>query len=259
MSDFLSREADLFGGEFGGSGNSNGLGGDDIDLDRAASAFPDISLDGDIPSVPDAARTTSGFSFDSFDAPKDNGNVRVTGDDEINQFESQFPELEVPQHVSPPVSQAAPTFAPRPQPSNYSSTPILAQRVDEEDPQVIRDWREKQQAEIQAREEAAKARRQETISKAERAIDEFYEEYSKKKERNIRENKDTEAEFVAKQTSALANGTTWERICELVELQNSQSKTLARTGPGTTDLSRFKEVLLRLKREGDAAPGAAGY
>lgn len=54
---------------------------------------------------------------------------------------------------------------------------------------LCRAWREKQQAEIKAREEAAKARRQDTISKAERSIDEFYEEYAKKKERNIRENK----------------------------------------------------------------------
>jgi len=59
--------------------------------------------------------------------------------------------------------------------------------------------------------------------------------------------------------SSLSSGTTWERICTLIELQNSQSKTIARTGAGTTDLSRFKEVLLRLKREGDAAPGAGGY
>ena len=29
-------------------------------------------------------------------------------------------------------------------------------------------------------------------------------------------------------------------------MQNSQSKTIARAGPNTTDLSRFKEVLLRL-------------
>lgn len=60
-------------------------------------------------------------------------------------------------------------------------------------------------------------------------------------------------------TDSLSNGTTWQRICDLIELQNSQSKTVARAGPGTTDLTRFKEVLLRLKREGDAAPGAAGY
>ena len=52
-----------------------------------------------------------------------------------------------------------------------------------------RDWREKQQEEIRARDEASKIRREETIDKAERAIEEFYENYSKKKERNIRDNK----------------------------------------------------------------------
>ena len=54
---------------------------------------------------------------------------------------------------------------------------------------VIRDWREKQQEEIRARDEASKARRQETIAKAERDIEEFYENYAKKKERSIRDNK----------------------------------------------------------------------
>jgi len=72
----------------------------------------------------------------------------------------------------------------------------------------------------------------------------------------IREEEDV---YRTKLTDSLATGTTWERICEMVELQNSQSKTIARTGAGTTDLTRFKEVLLRLKREGTSAPGAAGY
>ena len=68
-----------------------------------------------------------------------------------------------------------------------------------------------------------------------------------------------EEEFLSNLTNSLSAGTTWERISDLIDLQNSQSKTLARTGPGSTDLSRFKEVLLRLKREGESAPGAAGY
>jgi len=54
---------------------------------------------------------------------------------------------------------------------------------------LLRNWRGKQEAEIKARDEASKARRQETISKAERSIDEFYDDYAKKKERNIRDNK----------------------------------------------------------------------
>jgi hypothetical protein len=75
----------------------------------------------------------------------------------------------------------------------------------------------------------------------------------------MRYSRDQEAEYLANLSASLSSGTTWERISELIELQNSQSKTLARTGAGTTDLTRFKEVLLRLKREGDAAPGAGGY
>ncbi|KAF8633260.1 hypothetical protein AX17_004436 [Amanita inopinata Kibby_2008] len=246
------------------------LGGDEIDFERAASAFPDISLDGEgdipvIPTAPPAGRPASGFSFDAFDAVPVTKEtiVKVTGDDEIEKFESEFPDIDIGQHhVSPPLPQTsfnALTFAPRPQPSAYSATPILHQTVDEDEPEVIKQWREKQQEEISTRDEASKARRQETISKAERAIDEFYEEYAKKKERNIRENKEQEAEYIASLTESLSVGTTWQRICDLMELQNSQSKTIARTGTGTSDLTRFKEVLLRLKREGDAAPGAAGY
>ena len=71
--------------------------------------------------------------------------------------------------------------------------------------------------------------------------------------------RETEEEFLQHLTDTLSTGTTWERICDFVELENSQSKTLARAGTATTDLTRFKEVLLRLRREGESAPGAAGY
>ncbi|KAF8886026.1 clathrin light chain [Infundibulicybe gibba] len=243
-------------------------GGDEIDFDQAASAFPEISLDGDtdFTSLPTQSlnNSASGFSFDDFDSmPTERETVvKVTGDDEIEKFENEFPDIDVgPQ--SPPQQQpaynAAATFAPRPQPSAFSNTPILHQPLEEDEPQVIKDWREKQQAEIKARDEASKARQQATIDKAEGSLEEFYENYTKKKERNIRDNKDQEAEYLQKLSTSLSHGTTWERICTLIELENSQSKTIARTGAGTTDLTRFKEVLLRLKREGDAAPGAGGY
>lgn len=111
MTDFLARESELLGDEFSAPTETGGsfataAGGDDIDFDRAASAFPDISLDGegDIP-VPAAAPvapapSSGGFSFDAFDvAPlptQKTTEVKVTGDDEIEKFESDFPEIEVP-------------------------------------------------------------------------------------------------------------------------------------------------------------------
>ncbi|KAJ7496819.1 clathrin light chain [Mycena latifolia] len=244
MSDFMS--SDFTSG-----------GGDEIDFDAAASQFP--ALDGDdILAVPAAAaHSNSDFFLDDFDAPRETV-VKVTGDDDIEKFSSDFPDIDVGPR-SPPIQQQ-PTFgAPRPQPSVYSSTPILTQQLEEDEPQVIKDWREKQAAEIKARDEASKARRQETITKAEKAIDDFYESYAAKKERTIRDNKDQEKYFLENLTNSLSTGTTWQRICDFIDLENSQSKTVARSGAGTTDLTRFKEVLLRLKREGDAAPGAGGY
>ena len=74
---------------------------DDIDFDRAASAFPDISLDGSgdipIPAAP-PARQDSGFAFDFDAAPpaRKETAVKVTGDDEIDKFESEFPDIDVP-------------------------------------------------------------------------------------------------------------------------------------------------------------------
>jgi hypothetical protein len=53
---------------------------------------------GDIPSLSTQHSTSSipsqsgGFSFDDFDAPETN--VKVTGDDEIEKFENEFPELD---------------------------------------------------------------------------------------------------------------------------------------------------------------------
>jgi len=105
-----------------------------------------------------------------------------------------------------PPSYTPATFAPKPQASAFS-TPILTQSVPEDEPEVIRyihnktisfhiytnqysrQWREKQQAEINARDEASKRRREDTVASAEHDIEEFYENYSKKKERSIRDNK----------------------------------------------------------------------
>ncbi|KAI0050769.1 hypothetical protein FA95DRAFT_1555241 [Auriscalpium vulgare] len=242
---------------------------DDIDFDRAASAFPDISLegDGDLPSFPAASvsipAAAPSFDLSGLDSPPPVREVRITGeeDEAIEKFENEFPELEEPAYAPPsqPTFGALPPFAPRPQQSALSSTPILNQPIEEEEPEVIREWRSRQAEEIRSRDEASKAKRQETISKAEGAIDKFYEEYGAKKERQIRENKDEEQAYTTKLTDALSHGTTWDRILDLVELQNSQSKTLARAGPGTTELARYREVLVRLRREGTSAPGAAGY
>ena len=169
MSDFLARESELLGEEFSTpvSGRPGDLG--DFDLDRAASAFPDISLDGsgDIPSVISppvpSSQSISGFpSLDELSGPvHPSRELKVTEDDEIDRFENQFPDIDVGPEVSnfqtgkednilisfkqtsPIVPQqpsfgALPPFAPRPQPSAFTATPILQQSFEEDEPEVIR-------------------------------------------------------------------------------------------------------------------------
>jgi len=272
MADFLQRENELMGEEFATpTATGDTFATADFDFDAAASAFPDISLDGSTELPAPAANTnrvasSGGFSFDDFDSPPSRATeIKVTGDDEIEKFESDFPDIEVPssqpafsQPSQPSFGSAAP-FAPRPQPSLFTSTPILNHALEEDEPDVIKEWRARQTEEIKARDEASKAKREDRVDKAKNSIDQFYDEYSTKKRKAIQENKDAEEEFRQSLTDSLSAGTTWQRICDLIELQNSQSKTIARAGTGTSDLTRYKEVLLRLKREGESAPGAAGY
>jgi len=267
--DFLAREAAILGTNFSSSGT--GLGGGDIDFDRAVSAFPELDFDGDVPVAPVSARgleTSGGGLTDGFGAfeeslPSLNGHskhsVKITGgDDVVDRFESEFPAINSNEFAQP-VSNYEPPFIAQPQSRPSFQTPIYQAQLEDEEPEVIRQWRERQQEAIRRRDEISAQKKRETIKNAEAAIDEFYKEYNSKTERTIKENKEAEAEFLANLESSLSAGTTWSRICDIIELQNSQSKTIARAGPGTTDLTRYKEVLLRLKREGDSAPGAAGY
>ena len=116
MTDFLARENEVLGDDFSSfTSATSAQNGGDIDLDRAASAFPDINLDNlDGPiDVPVAASVVSppaqnGFDLGAFGdfppavgAARGREDVKVTGDDEIDKFEDQFPDIEVP---SAPVS-----------------------------------------------------------------------------------------------------------------------------------------------------------
>ena len=153
---------------------------------------------------------------------------------------------------SAPQPRSTPSILPAPQFSNTLP-------VSEEDTPPIAEWRAHQAEEIKRRDESDRVRRDEMSNRAEKSIDTFYEGYNKVKERNIRENKESEAAFVEKMQEGIAKGTSWERITELIGLENSQSKTVRPSVPGGSDLGRMKEVLLALRREGDKAPGAAGY
>ncbi|KAJ1304962.1 hypothetical protein OPQ81_006094 [Rhizoctonia solani] len=248
------------------------------EFERAAAAFPDLddTFSPGAPSSGPVGVTSFPDLDDDFGAPAP-APAQQLGGGELDEFEraaSAFPALDGEEGISAPSLEqfeAQPSFHATPQaPSSFQSpAPVQFQspapqgpnysafmQPEEPEPEVVRQWREHQAEKIAQRDEESKRKRAEAIARAEKDIDKFYEEYNAKKERTIRENKENEAEFLSSLTDSLSSGTTWSRICDLIDLENSQSKTVARTG---TDLTRYREVLLKLRKQGDKAPGAAGY
>lgn len=248
-SDFLSRERELLGEEFGetpkdyqATTNLNNQSEDQFGL----SSYEDIGMSNSI-SQPQISVTGGG------------GGAGGNNEDDLNSFEEHYPDLS--QEAAPAPTNGfnapAPSLYGNPSPQSYSNTPaVYAQTQMEEDSEHIKKWRETQAEEIRIRDERSAAKREETIAAAEKAIDDFYHGYNTQKEKNIARNKEQEATFLQSRVDSLGQGTTWQRITDLIDLQDSRSKTASKS---THDLSRFKEVLLSLKREGETAPGAAGY
>ncbi|GAA6047933.1 hypothetical protein JCM3770_006432 [Rhodotorula araucariae] len=258
QSDFLARERAALGADASSFAAPADQAAIDKDFEANASAFPDLD-GGD-----DDALTAFTGAAPAAPAPtgQAGAQVSVTGDNEFAAFEQEYPEIDLPTDephhygsngVPPapsPIGLAAPAFN---QPASLSASPAPQTEGESE---FIKSWREKQAQEIAAREEEYARKKEETVAKARNTIDNFYKEYNSKKEKAIAQNKEDEEKFKAELTDSLAKGTTWERICTLVDLQDSRSKT---TTKSKQDLTRFKELLLSLKREGETAPGAAGY
>ncbi|KAI5796387.1 clathrin light chain [Peziza echinospora] len=165
-----------------------------------------------------------------------------------SQFERSFPALDNepnPGHLMGSTLPYMPSFA-----ASQTTTPQPPpNREDEEEPDVIREWKERQQLRIAHQDEQSERKKRETIEKAQRAIDDFYENYNLKKEKVISQTKTEAEEFLANRENTSVGGTTWERIAKLVDLSDKSVRT------AKSDKTRFREILLSLKKD-ENAPGA---
>jgi soluble cytochrome b562 len=128
-----------------------------------------------------------------------------------------------------------------------SAAPIL------EDSPAIAEWREKQALQIEQRDKISADKREGTINEARKAIDDFYDSYNDKKEKNIAATRREEKEFLDGRADTTAGGTSWERIGKLVDLSGKGTKG----GASGTGKERFREMLLSLRKD-ETAPGVGG-
>jgi hypothetical protein len=143
------------------------------------------------------------------------------------------------------------TITGTPAPFQSSYQPYAAE---EDEPEVIKQWRERRDLSLQERSEKSEMKKEETIKTAQQNVDDFYENYNSKKEKSIAQTRREAEEFLAKREDTSAGGTSWERIAKLVDLSGKGAKG----GASGTGKERFRELLLSLRKD-EKAPGATGY
>jgi len=161
-------------------------------------------------------------------------------------FEAQFPDITSPTEALR-VTGPSVTYN-----SGYQA--YADENEVEEEPEVIKNWREKRDAQIAKRAEQHRQQREETVAEAQRNIDDFYENYNNKKEKNIAQTRREAEQFLANREDTTSGGTSWERIAKLVDISGKGPQG----GAAGSGKERFRELLLSLRKD-EKAPGAEGY
>ncbi|KAF2224352.1 clathrin light chain [Elsinoe ampelina] len=136
-----------------------------------------------------------------------------------------------------------------------SSLPINpgASLSNEPEPEVIREWRERRDLAIQHRDQVSADKKAETVKAAHAAIDDFYENYNNKKDKQVAQTRKEAEEFLKNREDTTSGGTSWERIAKLVDLTGKG----ARGGGADSGKAKFRELLISLRKD-EKAPGATG-
>ncbi|KAI4250578.1 MAG: hypothetical protein L6R40_000178 [Gallowayella cf. fulva] len=230
------------------NGATNGAGADDDFLTRERALLGD---DADLFSTSNDNAATVEDGDDDLLGGGDSYGGDQGGGEEISEFESSFPAMDTRNEQMGPGGTITGSNVPyRPQQqSTYSGY-----QEPEEEAEPVRLWREKRDSDISRREEAAASKKNDRVTKAQRDIDDFYENYNSKKDKSINRTRKEAEEFLANRQDTSAGGTSWERIGKLVDLSGKGAKGGA-TGGGK---EKFREMLVDLRKD-EKAPGASGY
>ncbi|KAI9931256.1 hypothetical protein ASPWEDRAFT_166795 [Aspergillus wentii DTO 134E9] len=167
--------------------------------------------------------------------------------EDIAGFQSSFPAIETQNEQVAPGGTITGTGAPFP-PTGYSSY-----KEPEAEPEPIREWRERRDADVARRAEISSEKKEATVKKAQEDIDDFYVSYNNKTDKLRGQTAADAEQFLANREDTSAGGTSWERIAKLVDVSGKGTKG----GASGSGKERFRQLLLDLKKDQNA-PGVSG-
>lgn len=174
-------------------------------------------------------------------------NGASAGGDMMGDFESSFPAVDTSNEAVAPGGSITGSTMP------YRAPEASTYQEYEDEPEVLREWRERRDLQIQHRDEVSASKKAETVKAAQEAIDEFYENYNNKKDKQIAQTRKEAEEFLKNRDDTTAGGTSWERISKLVDL-SGKGTTGGAAGGGK---AKMRELLISLRKD-ENAPGATG-
>ncbi|KAK5135556.1 hypothetical protein LTR08_005036 [Meristemomyces frigidus] len=241
-SDFLARERAALGDDahqFSTSGDNTTAtvqdAGDDEDDD-------DNDLLGGAGGEMHSAAPTNGNSTNAMDGDD--------GGDMMGAFESSFPAVDASNEAVAPGG----TITGSSQPYHPSSTTTNTYADDDtSDPEPIRLWRAHRSDQLAHRSSISAHKKAETVKAAQEAVDEFYDNYNNRRDKQVAQTRREADEFLSKREDTTSGGTSWERIAKLVDLSGKGS-----AAGGAQGKARMREMLVSLRGDGKA-PGATGY
>lgn len=115
---------------------------------------------------------------------------------------------------------------------------------------AVEEWERKREAQIESRDQEDREAKEKLREEAVKHIDDFYENYNRKKAQHLETVKQESEEFLKKKNEFFSqeNTTTWDRVLQLINQDDADVL-------GDRDRSKFKEILQRLKGNANA-PGA---
>ncbi|MCJ1314582.1 hypothetical protein MMC25_008264 [Agyrium rufum] len=172
----------------------------------------------------------------------------LVGED-VSQFESSFPNIDTENNAVGPSGTITGSATPfQPQTTYNSYTPS-----NQQESEPMKEWRARRDADLSKRAKVSAEKKDETLKDARQWIDEFYENYNKKKDRVIGQSRADADIFLANKDDTSSGGTSWERISKLIDLSGKGNKG----GAAGSGKEKFKELLIGLKKD-EKAPGASG-
>ncbi|CAD6626621.1 XXYS1_4_G0036980.mRNA.1.CDS.1 [Saccharomyces cerevisiae] len=179
-------------------------------------------------------------------------------DDEIRDFEEQFPDINSAnggvssdQNGSATVPSGNDNGEADDDFSTFEGAPAnkSTESVKEDRSEVVDQWKQRRAVEIHEKDLKDEELKRELQDEAIKHIDDFYDSYNKKKEQQLEDAAKEAEAFLKKRDEFFGqDNTTWDRALQLINQDDADII-------GGRDRSKFKEILLRLKGN-VKAPGA---